>query len=296
MTQYADLLRAVLDDPADDAPRLIMADWLDEQGEGDRAEFIRCQCALARDQFDDSECRILRGIDRPCVCPHCALRRREEELLGAHGLDWVLPVARAFSVSEEPGRHAGNRYRHIGTRKLSLDDDGHTCVALAWRRGFVAVVRCRMEDWIGKGCKVCLGNGYTCLHIIGVGGKPGPREDCPHCDATGRVNAHGPAIVLAHPVERVEVTDREPYLNLAGTRWYWFRDFGVVDVRTEQAADFLSLPVFSLLEGAPDASRDDPYPDGSYYPTRAAALDALSAALLAHAKSAGAMTDCQGGR
>jgi uncharacterized protein (TIGR02996 family) len=272
MTQYADLLRAVLDDPADDAPRLIMADWLDEQGEGDRAEFIRCQCALARDQFDDSECRILRGIDRPCVCPHCALRRREEELLGAHGLDWVLPVARAFSVSEEPGRHAGNRYRHIGTRKLSLDDDGHTCVALAWRRGFVAVVRCRMEDWIGKGCKVCLGNGYTCLHIIGVGGKPGPREDCPHCDATGRIDAHGPAIVAAHPVERVEVTDREP-IRIAGL-WYWYQN------ESSFSPHHLPQTVCRSMS-PPPAGVLIPY---AQYPTRDAALDALSAALLSLAR------------
>jgi uncharacterized protein (TIGR02996 family) len=41
-------LQAILADPDDDAPRLIYADWLDEQGESQRAEFIRVQCALAR--------------------------------------------------------------------------------------------------------------------------------------------------------------------------------------------------------------------------------------------------------
>ena len=46
-------LQAVLADPEDDAPRLIYADWLDEQGEGERAEFIRVQCALARMDEDD---------------------------------------------------------------------------------------------------------------------------------------------------------------------------------------------------------------------------------------------------
>src|SRR5262249_35303355 len=34
-------------DPENDAPRLILADWLDEHGEADRAEFIRLQCAAA---------------------------------------------------------------------------------------------------------------------------------------------------------------------------------------------------------------------------------------------------------
>src|SRR2546421_120543 len=31
----------------DDAPRLIYADWLEEHGQPDRAEFIRVQCRLA---------------------------------------------------------------------------------------------------------------------------------------------------------------------------------------------------------------------------------------------------------
>lgn len=35
------LLRAIFDSPADDAPRFVYADWLDERGDPDRAEFIR---------------------------------------------------------------------------------------------------------------------------------------------------------------------------------------------------------------------------------------------------------------
>ena len=40
-------LRTILADPDDDAPRLIYADWLDENGDSDRAEFIRLQVRLA---------------------------------------------------------------------------------------------------------------------------------------------------------------------------------------------------------------------------------------------------------
>jgi uncharacterized protein (TIGR02996 family) len=40
-------LAAVLADPQDDAPRLIYADWLDEQGRCEQAEFIRVQMELA---------------------------------------------------------------------------------------------------------------------------------------------------------------------------------------------------------------------------------------------------------
>jgi uncharacterized protein (TIGR02996 family) len=48
MSEQSDLYRAVLADPEDDAPRLIYADWLDEHGQPERAEFIRVQCAMER--------------------------------------------------------------------------------------------------------------------------------------------------------------------------------------------------------------------------------------------------------
>jgi len=40
--------RDILANPEDDTPRLIYADWLDDQGDEARAEFIRLQCELAR--------------------------------------------------------------------------------------------------------------------------------------------------------------------------------------------------------------------------------------------------------
>src|SRR5262245_15683829 len=44
MTEREMLLRAVCENPDDDTPRLVFADWLDENGEPERAEFIRLQC------------------------------------------------------------------------------------------------------------------------------------------------------------------------------------------------------------------------------------------------------------
>jgi uncharacterized protein (TIGR02996 family) len=45
-----DLLAGIIANAEDDAPRLVYADWLEENGDPDRAEFIRVQCAL----FDKS--------------------------------------------------------------------------------------------------------------------------------------------------------------------------------------------------------------------------------------------------
>jgi uncharacterized protein (TIGR02996 family) len=42
------LLAAVCADPDDDAARLVLADWLDESGEADRAELIRVQCRMSQ--------------------------------------------------------------------------------------------------------------------------------------------------------------------------------------------------------------------------------------------------------
>src|SRR5262245_51174460 len=39
-------LRDIIEHPEDDAPRLIFADWLEDNGDPDRAEFIRVQCEL----------------------------------------------------------------------------------------------------------------------------------------------------------------------------------------------------------------------------------------------------------
>lgn len=88
-------LSAILASPNDDAPRLLYADWLEEQGEGERSEFIRVQVALAKhepgsaaDHWGDNIYGLHRGT-APLTgeCKECvgiqALRRRERELLDA---------------------------------------------------------------------------------------------------------------------------------------------------------------------------------------------------------------------
>src|SRR5262245_50786837 len=71
--------RAFLDDvaahPEDDGPRLIYADWLEDQGQAHRAEFIRLQCRLAAMGEHDPE--------------RFALEQREEDLLLIHRAAWI---------------------------------------------------------------------------------------------------------------------------------------------------------------------------------------------------------------
>jgi uncharacterized protein (TIGR02996 family) len=79
MTHHDAFLQAILDDPDDDAVRLIYADWLDEQGGADnaaRAEFIRVQCALVH-ELDD-------GRRQELTARQQELRARYEEVWAAH--------------------------------------------------------------------------------------------------------------------------------------------------------------------------------------------------------------------
>jgi uncharacterized protein (TIGR02996 family) len=74
MTAAAALLAAIRAAPEDDAPRLIYADWLDEHGQPERAEFIRVQCELARHESAD-------------------LRQREAQLLAHYHDAFAGPLA-----------------------------------------------------------------------------------------------------------------------------------------------------------------------------------------------------------
>jgi uncharacterized protein (TIGR02996 family) len=64
------LLRDAKANPDDIAPRLILADWLDDHGEPERAEFVRLQC----------------GGTTP------EQKRRAKQLAHAHELRWLGPV------------------------------------------------------------------------------------------------------------------------------------------------------------------------------------------------------------
>src|SRR5215470_6725424 len=66
MTTLAALLREAAENPEEDAPRLVLADWLDDHGQHDRAEVVRLGLELAR--LDEHDPRMP------------ALRKRHDEL------------------------------------------------------------------------------------------------------------------------------------------------------------------------------------------------------------------------
>jgi len=61
MNEHDALYAAILAHPDDDGPRLVYADWLEEHGEQERAEFIRVQCELATVPPSDSRPSLATG-------------------------------------------------------------------------------------------------------------------------------------------------------------------------------------------------------------------------------------------
>src|SRR5262245_26127460 len=89
MSSHEGFLQAILDDPEDDARRLVYADWLDENGDPERAELIRVQCELARG-VEDGE-RLV------------ALKTHERALCRANGERWLGPLWSDITTRFERG-------------------------------------------------------------------------------------------------------------------------------------------------------------------------------------------------
>jgi uncharacterized protein (TIGR02996 family) len=139
----AAFLAHVLANPDDDTPRLVYADWLDEQGQDARAEFIRVQCALAlvlpcvAEFYGCQPCRKLWPAPHEGKGngPHCAtcrdfvrLHQREQALWGSIAVGRIPQNLCEWSA---------------GAWKWAE--------AVHYRRGFVEGVVCRGDAWARHG-------------------------------------------------------------------------------------------------------------------------------------------------
>jgi uncharacterized protein (TIGR02996 family) len=124
------LLAAVRQAPADDAPRLVYADWLDEHDEADRAQFIRLQIEIDPLRRPDSELDRWRRavIDRhpdepvpadfpPELHRYAALARREDRLLEQYRWEWLGPLA---AVYEDVSSHLAPTFRRGFAEEVAL--------------------------------------------------------------------------------------------------------------------------------------------------------------------------------
>lgn len=80
MTNEAAFIQTIREHPDDDGPRLVYADWLEEHGQCEKAEFIRVQIELAAGVADPERRRRLYAL--------------EESLLSQHARHWARSVGK----------------------------------------------------------------------------------------------------------------------------------------------------------------------------------------------------------
>jgi uncharacterized protein (TIGR02996 family) len=86
MTKHESLLRAIIENPDDDCFRLRYADWLEDNGQANRADFIRVQCRLARLPENDPQRKEMEA--------------REQVLLEEHEREWLQPFGEEVAFAE----------------------------------------------------------------------------------------------------------------------------------------------------------------------------------------------------
>jgi uncharacterized protein (TIGR02996 family) len=127
-TKQQHFVHTIIEQADDDGPRLVFADWLEEHGDPERADFIRVQCALARGEAHAE-----------------MLRKRERELLAANELRWTAPLhgmvqrarfVRGFAerltlMTEAFLTHATTLFRLTPVRHVILTEVGNHLPRLA---------------------------------------------------------------------------------------------------------------------------------------------------------------------
>lgn len=194
MTDRDALLRAILQDPQDDTPRLIFADWLDERGECERAEFVKLAVAMNRKDGFSQE-----------------VSNRCRELLIANWTTWDewlthLPVA----ISNLAGPRAEEATMRTGRG-----------IVVAYSRGFIASLACSWSDWLRHERSLYWWSGATDATERDCDSKHDPRLDindrfdwvphsgCPRCKGSKKIVSRGPRpfVATAQPLTAVNISD-----------------------------------------------------------------------------------------
>lgn len=110
------LLLAIREDPDDDAPRLIYADWLDDNGQPLRGEFIRAQIANFR-----------RGVKH------------------GDGLNRELEILNEFPAFLGIGCDDMSNYGWNGTGETDIEYNSGA--EATYSRGFIDAARCSLSWW-----------------------------------------------------------------------------------------------------------------------------------------------------
>jgi len=277
----ADLLRAVFATPDDDLPRLVYADWLTENGEPEYGDFIRVQVELAR--------------WREYVAPPEILEiANSGRMYSQSAIDLITEKAREHNDRRDALRKRERELQRLTPQwvgvKLSdphyepcLDEYGGEVIygplRMGFRRGFVESVTCALAALLGETCRRCNGG-------LWIGEFDTSDRRCPAKCNKGRVGGCAAELFASQPVTTVTATDKEPYESGISLSWLWFEDD---NGRAANETHYLPRVIFDLLYGYPIPTENFPR-SHKEYPTRDAAVDALSAALVQRGRQLAGLT------
>jgi len=281
MTPDDAFIADIIANPEDDTPRLIYADWLEEHGQHERAEFIRLQIAKG-----DLPYRLQYRIDKHGWRSLFGIRQALDPWITTHRERTGQYPGYSWGSCESP---TGSGLYKCGAGEVWIEQK--PLFKIVARRGFVAEITCALADWCGEACpgrcrQECKGERTRAFYRHFDYGDVQRWEQCSICSGTGRVGGHGPALVRACPLERVTLSDREP--DESDLVSWSSHPQG----ETLGDADELPWGLFLLLPGEAtdllsDRRREELYRQGRVgswrwkcYDTKALALDALSHACL----------------
>lgn len=208
-------IRKMQENPYDNTPRLIYADYLEDHGQGERAEFIRVCCRLR-----DKEERLILNKEQDGGDKFLDLIIRRRELFDQYYKEWFADFYDRVTINPPNKREQAAK----GT-------------FLVVRYGFIDEVYCTLEEIVG-GEKECPNfqesmnepdtNALVC---------------CNQCEHTGVIQVEGIAANLfaQQPIKKVVITDKKPDKNpdsfwgpRNGLPWTFGEDTGYRINRTQE--------------------------------------------------------------
>jgi uncharacterized protein (TIGR02996 family) len=173
--EYLAGLATIIEHRDEDWPRLMVADWLEQHGHCERAEFIRLDIRIAELKLPDGEC--------PPGCPCGGIGKRVADLVEQYGDVWNPKLP-----DESPTTRYGWRRGFPDTLTLTAAAWLQHADALAWHPEHSTAV-----------CEACGGCGRDRIGPIVRAATP-----CPDCHGKGHI--HRPMPPTAQPIREVRLT------------------------------------------------------------------------------------------
>lgn len=194
--EWAAWLASIKEMPDDDNRRLVAADFLEENGEGERAGLIRKMCEKHTRYVEFGPRDVGGGM-------------------------WIWDPVKRSMPTWFKWKATCRRVAKLALKGLHTTEWRSMSVRL--HRGFVSRVSGPLVSLIGgRGCNRCVGGGREPTDRHGnvyVG-------ECPDCNGTGRTPGVLRELVRREPVAAtgIEVTDREPRYAESVEKWHWVHE------------------------------------------------------------------------